>query len=81
MTLGNLDRAAALLNELAMHRALQRDLVIFRIRLASLRGEHAEVIELCEEHGITLVAFTHEEELDLDVVRLRLLEAVNRQTK
>ncbi len=49
LTLGNLDRAAALLNELAMHRALQRDLVIFRIRLASLRGEHAEVIELCEE--------------------------------
>ena len=49
LTLGSLDRAAALLSELAMHRALQRDLVIFRIRLASLRGEHAEVVELCEQ--------------------------------
>ena len=43
LTLGSLDRAETLLSELAQHQALQRDLVIYRIRLAALREKHEEV--------------------------------------
>jgi tetratricopeptide (TPR) repeat protein len=46
---GNLSRAESLINELSGHSWLERDLLPRRIRLASLKGEHAEAADLCRE--------------------------------
>jgi tetratricopeptide (TPR) repeat protein len=47
LTLGSLSRAEALLDELAQHSFLEAYLTPLRIRLAQLKGEHAEAVELC----------------------------------
>ncbi|MBK7672099.1 MAG: tetratricopeptide repeat protein [bacterium] len=47
LVLGSAARAAALLDELAQHSALTRELVTRRIELEQLRGDHAAAAALC----------------------------------
>jgi hypothetical protein len=47
LVLGSAARAAALLDELAQHSALSRELVTRRIELEQLRGDHAAAAALC----------------------------------
>ena len=47
LSLGSLSRAESLLNDLAQHSELGRELVPRRIKLAQLKGEHAEAVRLC----------------------------------
>lgn len=49
LSLGSSGRAASLLEELEQHRALQRELVPRRIKLAQLTGNDEEAIRLCQE--------------------------------
>ena len=49
LSLGSISRAESLLEELAQHRALQRELVPRRIKLAQLTGDDEEAIRLCQE--------------------------------
>lgn len=47
LSLESLSRAESLLNDLQQHSQLARELVPRRIRLAQLKGDHAQVLELC----------------------------------
>ena len=47
LLLGSAARAEALLADLAQHSALERELVPRRIKLAQLKGDHAEAVLLC----------------------------------
>ncbi|MBK9473931.1 MAG: tetratricopeptide repeat protein [bacterium] len=49
LVLGSAARAAALLDELAQHSALSRELVTRRIELEQLRGDHAAAAALCRQ--------------------------------
>jgi tetratricopeptide (TPR) repeat protein len=49
LVLGSAARAAALLDELAQHSALTRELVTRRIELEQLRGDHAAAAALCRQ--------------------------------
>jgi len=49
ISLGSLGRAESLLEELAAHSVLADDLALRRIRLARLRGDHAEAARLTRE--------------------------------
>lgn len=49
LLLGSAARAATMLDELAQHSALERELVPRRIELAQLRGEHAAAAALCRQ--------------------------------
>ncbi|MCB1182499.1 tetratricopeptide repeat protein [bacterium] len=49
LTLGNLGRAAGLIDELAQHSGLERELLSRRIRLAQLQGDHALAVALGRE--------------------------------
>ena len=46
LSLGSISRAESLLQDLAQHRGLQRELTTRRIKLAQLKGDHAEAIRL-----------------------------------
>ena len=45
----SLSRAESLLNELAKHSALKHELMSRRIRLAQLKGDHEQAVQLCRE--------------------------------
>ncbi len=49
LLLGSAARAEAMLEDLAQHSALERELVPRRIRLEQLRGDHAAAVELCRQ--------------------------------
>jgi len=49
LLLGSTARAAAMLDDLAQHSALARELVPRRIRLEQLRGDHAAAAALCRQ--------------------------------
>ena len=50
LALGSLGAAETLLQDLQQHSALARELVSRRIRLAQLKGEHREAIEICRDN-------------------------------
>ncbi len=49
LLLGSAARAQAMLDDLAQHSALERELVPRRITLDQLRGDHAAAVELCRK--------------------------------
>lgn len=49
LSLGSISRAETLLKELEQHTVLRRELVTRRIKLAQLKGEHVQAIELCRD--------------------------------
>ncbi len=49
LAVGNVSRAEALINELAGQSLLTRELLPRRIRLADLKGDHAQAADLCRE--------------------------------